>query len=154
MKKTFVLSAVVALLISFSTSCKKIQEDFIVKGLWRLQGAYIDTFSTNQMNVFLPLYANGNKCCEYKVDFQNDDVVFGYYSTYDTFNYVVIGNWELLKYNQIYIKLDKYVDGVFDIDKVGNKRYDMISEENHIKLFDGISPELDTTYTRLEVERL
>lgn len=151
-KKIFRALIGVVVILSIG-SCKKIQEDMIVKGLWTLESVQIDTFPQNQMETFLQHYNTGNDCCRYQVDFQDNDVVFGYYVTHDTFNYVTIGKWKLNKYNEIYVKLDKYVDGNFTIHKVGNKKYEMESDANHIKAFDGISAELDTTYTKLTVKR-
>lgn len=151
--KPYLLLTLIATVVLTLHSCKKIQEDYIVKGLWELNGAYIDTFSNNQMNTFLPLYANGNDCCRYKVSFEDDNYVFAYYITYDSINYIAYGTWELLGYNKLYLKLDKYVDGEFDIKRRGARKFDMISEANHIEAFDGISPALDTTYTRLEVTK-
>lgn len=136
------------------SSCKKIQENFLLRGLWELQGIYVDTIPDNQMNNFLPSFANGDDCCNYKLGFEQDDVVVGYYVTYDSLNYVAAGTWRLDEYNKIVFKLENYIDGEFTLTRTGNRIYKMESDNNHIKAFDGINPDLDTTYTRLELKRL
>lgn len=130
----------------------------IIKGLWRLDGFYIDTGTTNIMNSTLQYYDQGNNCCQYKMDFQDNNIVFGYYLTYDTFNYVKIGKWELRKYNELYVQLDEYVDGVFTIKKEATKKYKMTSDENYIKAFTPLkqfNPALkDTVKCTLKISRL
>ena len=51
------------------SSCKKAREDVLIKGLWDLQGVYVDTIMQNQMDN-LPYWPDGNKCCEYRLDFR------------------------------------------------------------------------------------
>ncbi|MCS6935334.1 MAG: hypothetical protein NZM35_09330 [Chitinophagales bacterium] len=151
--KNFLMVTAAFMLMCLSFSCRKIQEGMIIKGLWTLEGFYVDTFSKNMMEIFLPYYNTGNGCCRYKIDFQDDDLVTGYYFTHDTLNYLVAGTWKLIKYNKIYVKLDNYVDGEFTIEKIGNKRYEMISDSNRIKAFEVIMPHLDTAYTRIVARR-
>jgi hypothetical protein len=157
--KILAISALVITIAGYLTSCKKIQEDTLIKGLWRLDAYYIDSSANTQstenvMEVILPHFADGGGCCDYKVDFQEDDIVFAYYQTYDTFNYVVIGTWELREFNKIYVNLDRYVDGEFDIDKTSNKHYTLSSEANHIAYFDNFVPLLDTSRVRIKITRL
>jgi len=135
-------------------SCKKVQQDMIVKGVWELKAFYPDTATTNLMNSILPYYSNGGGCCRYKIDFQSDDIVFGYYITYDTFNYVKIGKWQLRKFNKIYVQLDNYVDGEFEIKKSGRKEYTMTSEANYIRAFSPFPLVKDTVPCRIVIERL
>lgn len=132
------------------SSCKKAREDVLIKGLWDLQGIYVDTIIQNQMDN-LPYWPDGNKCCEYRLDFQDNDVLFGYYLTHDTFNYVTPGKWYLEDYDHIYIKVDNYIDGVFEIKKPTPDHFKLESDANHVRAFDGT--DLDTTYTRIEIER-
>ncbi|MFN8298977.1 MAG: hypothetical protein U0T75_07735 [Chitinophagales bacterium] len=136
-------------------SSKKIREDNFIKGLWRLKSIYVDTITTNQMDV-LPYFSNGNNCCEYRLDFQDNDVLFGYYFTYDTFNNsgFAVGTWKLNSYNTVDIELGGYLDGRFDIEKPSPKTFRFTSDANHIKAFDGIYPALDTAKTEVNIEQL
>lgn len=152
--KKYFLSAVLFTVIAVGfNSCKKIQEYNLVNGLWRFNQVYIGGSTTNYLSGF-PNYTNGNNCCAYKVDFQRDDIVFAYYLTNDTFSYVVGGSWHLNAYNEIQMHFDKYFDGTFIIKKTTEKHYELNSDANHIKFYDGIDPVLDTTSTKIEMERI
>lgn len=151
--KTILLSAAFLGILLSTSSCRKIQEDTFIKGLWKLNGMYFDTIQQNQMDVHFPGYSSPDKCCVYKLDFQSDNVVFGYYLTNDTFSYVAIGDWEIVKYNEIQMKIDSFADGTFDIEKTTIKKFQLTSDNNHVKYFDG-DPLKDTIVTRLEIERI
>ncbi len=153
MKKYFLSAVLFAMIAIGFSSCKKIQEDNLVNGLWRFNQVYIGGSTTNYLTGF-PSYTNGNNCCAYKVDFQRDDIVFAYYITYDTFGYVVGGNWHLDEYNKIQLHFDNYFDGTFDMKKTTQKQFELNSDANHIKFYDGIDPNLDTTTTKIEMERI
>jgi hypothetical protein len=149
----------ILLLISFggillsANSCRKIQEDIFIKGLWKMNGMYFDTLSENQMLNHFEGYGTTPNCCYYKFDFQPDNVVFGYYLKDNQFKNVVIGNWEIIKYNQILLQIDSFADGIFDIERTTPKKYKLSSENNHVKYFDG-NPSIDTTVTLIELERI
>jgi hypothetical protein len=134
-------------------SCKKIQQDNLINGLWQISDLHIDTIPSNFL-LSLPHYPDGNDCCVYKLDFQKDDIVFAYYLTYDTFNYVVAGSWYLNQYNEIYMNFDKYFDGTFEIEKTSPKHFKLTSDKNHIRAFDGVNAELDTTFTEIKMDRI
>lgn len=139
-------------------SCKKIQEDLLINGTWVLDGYYIDSTANspsdvNLMGVLLPYYNQGGDCCKYVVDFQDNDSVYAYYITYDTFNYIKKGYWELLEYNKIYVNVDDYVDGVFSIKKESPRHFLLTSEANHIRFFDNLAPNLDTSRVRVKITR-
>lgn len=140
-----------ALVLFTVSSCKKAREDVLIKGLWDLTDVYVDTIAANQMNN-LPYWTSGNNCCEYRLDFQDNDVLFGYYLTHDTFSYISIGKWYLTDYDHIYMKVDNFADGIFEIKKPVPTQFKLESNANHVKMFDGI-PGLDTTYTKLEIEQ-
>lgn len=150
----FYLSLIIIVVAMFTfSSCKKITEDQIINGLWVVNEVNIDTFSTNYLDG-LPHFPSGNDCCNYKLDFEKDGVVLAYYLTYDTFSYVTAGNWEVTKYNQVYINVDRFIDGIFDITKPGIRKWKLESDANHIRAYDGINPLLDTTYTKIQMEKL
>lgn len=152
LSKFIILAACAVIVFSFS-ACRKIQEDVFIKGVWRVNEMYLDTITGNQMPVHFPGFITGSSCCIYKLDFQADDVVFGYYITNNTFQSVVIGSWEIVKYNQIELHVDSFANGVFDIKKVNLKNYELTSDKNDVKYFDGI-PGKDSVYTKLYIERI
>jgi hypothetical protein len=147
-----VIAACAAMVFSFS-ACRKIQEDVFIKGVWRVNEMYLDTLTGNQMPVHFDGFITGSSCCIYKLDFQNDDVVFGYYITNNTFQSVVIGTWEIVKYNQIELHVDSFANGVFNIKKVNVRNYELTSDKNDVKYFDGIAGK-DSVYTKLYIERI
>lgn len=153
LKTSSVIIAACALAVFSFSSCRKIQEDTFIKGLWRLNEMYLDTMQGNQMANHFPGFVSGSSCCIYKLDFQSDDVVFGYYITNNTFQSVVIGTWEIVKYNQIQLQIDSFANGVFDIEKTTVKKFELTSEENDVKYFDGM-PGKDSVYTKLLIERI
>lgn len=145
---------VVFISVAFSfNSCKKITEDQIINGLWKLNGAYISTSLDNYLD-HLPLYTNGNNCCIYKLDFERDGVVFAYYITYDSINNLAAGNWKLNSDTEINMKVGTFIDGTFTITKPTLKHWKLTSDHNHIKAYDGINPQLDTTYTQLDMQKI
>ncbi len=152
--KTGLLVLIFGGLLTSVTSCKKIQQDIFIKGLWRINGLYFAPLTDNQMATHFPGFLYGNSCCTYKMDFQADDIVFGYYIKDDSFKSVVIGTWKITKYNQLQLQIDSFADGIFDIHKVTVKSYNLTSDHNHIKYYDGVDPAMDTTSTRIEIERI
>lgn len=151
--KPVILTTILLGILFGVNSCKKIQEDELLSGLWRFNAVYVNDSTSNFMLNF-PHFPNGNDCCAYRVDFQRDNIVIAYYLTYDTFNYVVAGTWQLNHYNEMYMKFDNYFDGTFTVKKKTNKDYDLSSDANHLKVFDGINPVLDTTKMKIEMERI
>lgn len=134
-------------------SCKKITNDQLVNGIWRLDAVYVDTSTNNYLNT-LPYFNRGGGCCTYKMDFQKDDVVLAYYLTYDTFTRIAAGNWMLNSSSEITIKLDNFIDGTFNILKPSTKKWELTSPANHIAAFDSINPQFDTTYTSIVMEKI
>jgi hypothetical protein len=151
-KRVGAVAALLYVVFSFN-SCKKITEDQL-NGLWKLTQVNIDTSNSKYLNQ-LPLFANGNNCCFYKVDFEKDDYVIAYYLTYDTFSRIAYGTWNLPAYNKVYIKLDNFIDGTFDILKPSLTHWELTSPANHISAFDnGVNPQFDTSYTKIEMYKI
>lgn len=144
-----VLSAAIC---SFS-SCKKITEDNLINGLWLLKEVNIDTSTVNYLTN-LPHYSSGGDCCQYKMDFEKDGTMVTYYLTHDTLSAVQGGSWYVTQYKQVYIQVDNFIDGVFDIEQTTIKKRTLTSEQNHLQIYDGINPQLDTTYTKLLLEKI
>lgn len=142
----------VSVLFSFN-SCKKITEDQIVQGLWKVKGAYVGVSLDNYLEQ-LPNYTDGNECCTYKLSFERDGIVVAYYITYNTIQELTAGNWYLNSGNEIYIKVGTFIDGTFDIAKPSLKHWKLSSDFNHISAYDSINPQLDTTYTQLDMLKI
>lgn len=149
--KCFIIVFVLALVVTLD-SCTKVRESNLIKGLWQIDGIYIDTIQTNQLNN-LEHYTDGNNCCNYRIDFQDNGVVFGYYLTYDTFSFVTYGTWDLPDYDHLDIKLGNYLDGNFKITKTSPTHFKFVSPVNHVPAYDGINPRLDTCATRIEMSK-
>lgn len=147
-----VIAGVFAVSVS---SCKKVREDVFIKGLWKMNALYIDTITTNQL-ANLPHFTDGNNCCDYRLAFEDNDVLLAYYFTYDTLNssYYSAGTWRLVDYNTMYIKIGDYIDGNFEIHKPSTKKFQFTGAHNHIKAYDGIYPDKDTTLTTFEIEKI
>ena len=147
-----ILSFSVAL-IAFNSSCKKITEDQIVTGLWKVKGVYIGPSQDNYLNQ-LPGYTNGGDCCTYKLDFERDGLAFSYYVVNNSIQNFSAGVWYLNAHNEIYIKVDNFIDGTFDIAKPTLKHWKLTTDYNHIAAFDSLNPQLDTTYTMIDMNKI
>lgn len=150
--KTVILIAIAFVVFVSASSCRKIQEDIFIKGFWKLNELYFDTISQNQMPVYFPGFTSTGNCCVYKLDFEPDAVI-GYYIVNNKFQRVVIGNWEVTKYNQILLQIDSFADGIFDVKKTTIKKFELTSEKNHVKFLNTL-PMMDSTYTKLIIERI
>src|SRR3954467_15583035 len=95
------------LVISFN-SCKKITQDQLINGLWKVNTVTIDTSSTNYLNTLVH-YTDGNDCCTYKLDFEKDNTVIAYYITYNNFTKIVAGNWKVTAYNEVLVQVDSFM---------------------------------------------
>jgi len=151
MKKNLVYLSILAVVVMFG-SCRKIQEDQLLKGLWVVEGLYFDTISVNQLKTFFPGHDATNKCCQYKINFDEDDLVIGYYLTNDSFTYVTTGTWKLVEFNKLQLKLDNFANGEFAIKNKSTKRRWLSSEKNIVpaKTMPPM-PSYDTIYTRIEL---
>ncbi|CAN5294897.1 hypothetical protein BH09BAC1_BH09BAC1_28100 [soil metagenome] len=150
MKTTAILALSILVIITLTTSCVKIQNMVIMKGDWELVNYKLDTSSTNFMLSVLPSYENPPGCCKYKIDFQDNDKVVGTYFVNDTVNYRVEGTWSLDEKSKLYINLDKYVNGIFDVDRQNRKTYQLTTQVNTIEYLPGYLLQVPTT---LDIKR-
>ncbi len=143
--------SLIALVLLTCPSCKKTTENQLINGLWSLKDVYLDTMTTNYLNNFY-MFTYGHDCCFYKMDFNDNGELDGFYVTNDSINYVAVGHWSLLEYNRVYMDVDKFIDGNFTIKKNTLTQWELTSDTNHIKLYDnGVNPQFDTAYTKLEL---
>lgn len=125
-----IVPAILLFALMLSLGCKKIEYKVLLKGIFTLEAVYIPGSEENFMKFMLPNYDNPEGCCRYVIDFQDDGDAFGFYYVNDTINYVIKGEWEQQDYHKLYINLDKYVNGVYDIHKDGKKEFTLKTEEN------------------------
>ncbi|MES2620672.1 MAG: hypothetical protein V4615_07460 [Bacteroidota bacterium] len=151
--RSIILSLLCGSVFFCFNSCKKITEDQIVQGLWKVKGAYVGPSLDNYLNQ-LPSYTDGNECCTYKLSFERDGVVVAYYITYNNVQSITAGSWYLNSGNEIYIQVGTFIDGTFDIAKPSLKHWKLSSDFNHIAAYDSINPQLDTTYTQLDLLKI
>jgi hypothetical protein len=105
----------------------------MIKGEWYLDAVEVDGGISNQMGAILPDYVDGSGI--YKVYMLENGLLRGEYYTYDTLNYFVTGEWELLDHDQIFLKADQYIDGVFKIEPVNSKKMILSTESNFVTFF-------------------
>jgi len=154
MIKGVVIVSLLSFILLTADSCKKTTESELVNGLWKLNSVIIDTSSSNYLNRF-PNFAAGNNCCAYKLSFQESDILFGYYITNDSIIRLVTGTWNVTAYNQVYMKVDSFIDGTFNIARPGINHWYLTTNYNHIAAFDhGVNPQFDTCYTKIDMNRL
>jgi len=146
MRYVLFISALVGITFSFN-SCKKITEDQLINGLWQVENVSVNGSSDNYLET-LPHFTDGNDCCAYKLDFEKDNTVIAYYITYNNFNRISAGNWEATAYNEVYIKVDSFMDGTFKITQPSIKKRVLTSDENYIKAL------TDTTETVIEMRKI
>ena len=132
MKKIF-FPLFIAFLFVVVNGCYKVHHNFMVKGIWYIDGVEIDGGSVNQMGSILDNYEDGNGI--YKVYMLENGLLRGEYYTYDTLNYFITGQWALLEHDQIYLKADQYIDGTFQIEVVNSKKVILSTEKNHVTFF-------------------
>ena len=130
------LFALVFITVSHS-SCVKLQNKVLIKGTWELVFYSLDykndTTGINFMQT-LPGYTQSADCCRYMIDFKDDGLVTGNYYVLDTLNYSVDGTWSLDEKSMLQIKLDKYVDGLYEIDRQNRKNYVLTTDENTLTI--------------------
>ena len=129
MCRIYLLVLGILLLCSF-WSCKKTREYGVITGEWRFNSAYMNHTSTNILDVVLPYHATNPENCYYQIIYENDGTVYGNYYTYDTLNYFVVGKWHLIKYDLVYLQLDQYVNGIFNVEDEGNGNLKLTSNSD------------------------
>lgn len=141
MKLTLLL--IVGLTLS---SCYKLKENFIMKGEWIVHQVRLDGGSTNFMEVILPDYDANT--CEYKIFFGEDGVCIGQYYVADTLRYAVLGEWVLLDPTHLWVEVDQYVKGSFEIEEQSTSSVHMYAERNIVKFYN-----IGETHMFIEAER-
>lgn len=130
--KIITLLALVVSTFTFS-GCFKVKENFIMKGEWVVKTIQLDGGSTNFMETILPDFDPNT--CEYKIYFGEDGVCNGQYFVDGTLNYAIQGSWVLLDPTHLWIEMDQYVKGSFEIEEQSTSLVHMYAERNIIKFY-------------------
>ncbi|MCB9232358.1 MAG: hypothetical protein H6581_11885 [Bacteroidia bacterium] len=126
---------ILSTLVLAGAGCKHLHEDFIMNGEWEVTEVNLNNGSKNFLESLMPHYADGNDCCHYNVSYLDNGVMRGEYYTYDTLNYAVEGDWEIVKPGEIYMKADQYIDGVFTYQKESKGHYLLHSDINQVEFY-------------------
>lgn len=152
MRVTLLLAVVIGFVVTFS-SCKKITEDQLINGLWQVTKINVEGDTIENLLTTLPFYNPNDENCSYKLDFEKDNTVIAYYIANGSFVTIHAGNWDVTAYNEIYVNVDSFIDGVFKIyQPPASKTRKLTGEENHIRYYDGTA--LDTALTTIEMRKL
>ena len=126
-------SVLLVVAIATFSGCYKLKENFIMKGEWVVKSVKVDGGSTNFMGSILPDFDENT--CEYKIYFGEDGVCAGQYYINDTLNYAVEGTWVLIDPSNLYIDMDQYVKGTFEIEEQSTSSVHMFAEQNLVKFY-------------------
>ena len=123
---------ILSLILSL-TGCYKAHHNYILKGKWYMNIFEVDGGSTNFANGVLPAWEDGNG--EYIIYMLDNGLARGEYYTYDTLNYFVTGEWDLLSHDTIYLNMDQFVNGKFLVELVDKENMILTSNANDIEFF-------------------
>lgn len=132
LNKTILLLTLVVSTISLS-GCFKLKENYIMKGEWVVKKVELDGGSTNFMESILPQYDENT--CEYRIYFGENGVCNGQYYVNDTLNYAIQGEWVLLDPTHLWVEMDRYVKGTFEIEEQSASLIHMYAERNIVKFY-------------------
>lgn len=134
-------------------SCKKIQENKIIKDKWLVTKIVSDIFpNENSMERLLRGYESNSECCKYYVDFFDDGTATGTYYKDNAIVQVDSGFWRLDEFNVQFIQIGKYIDAVWDIEKIEKKKYQLSADDNKSLLFPNNPPVVSKTV--MDITRL
>jgi hypothetical protein len=153
MNKALSIASIMLLMVFAISSCKKTTESELMNGLWQINTVNVDTSSSNYLNKF-PNFA-GCSNCAYKLSFQEQDVVIGYYIRNDSIIHISTGTWTVPDYTKVTIKVDNFIDGTFSISRPLLSHWILTTNYNHIAAFDnGVNAQFDTSYTKIDMIKL
>lgn len=129
MRTTLFFAVAITLLVS---SCKKIQNNVLIKGKWNVEKVKSDFLTLeNSMDLLIPGYVSNNECCQYIVDFKDDQTVTGTFYKDKQVMQIDSGEWKLDEFNLLYIQLGKYINGTYDINKDSKRFYILTTDSNN-----------------------
>ena len=135
MKKTFFFSFISFFILC--SGCFKITEIVMMKGEWQVLEVKVNGGDLNQMEQLLPQFETNGRYLIYMMD---DGVMKGEYYIGDNLEFEVWGEWELLTNDDVFMRIDEYINGTFLVQSNGDHLYTMYSDSNDIAFYDiGIS---------------
>ncbi|GIV33271.1 MAG: hypothetical protein KatS3mg031_0806 [Chitinophagales bacterium] len=127
----------ILLLIGVIVSCRPAQERLVIEGNWEVVHVELNHQPGNAMEYFLANYTSFAACCHYLVDFRSNLTCSGTYIHNDSLIYTTEGRWNLVAFNRIYVKLDRYVDAMLEVDRHSNRYYSLRSDSNRVAALNG-----------------
>ena len=104
-----------------------------MKGEWVVHSVRVNGGATNFMEVLLPDFDSDT--CEYRIYFGEGGVCSGQYYVGDSLRYAVLGDWVLLDDTHLWVEIDQYVKGSFEIEEQSATQTYMYAEKNIVKLY-------------------
>ena len=104
-----------------------------MKGEWVVNSVELNGGKTNMMYTILTDYNASTS--KYLVYFGEDDRCTAQYYVNENLNYAVEGTWNLLDKHHIYIELDEYVKGIFELEEQSSTEIIMYAEQNIVKFY-------------------
>jgi len=127
--------AIITTTLLFASACKKIQNRVLIKGKWEVERVKSDFLTVdNSMEALISGYVSNDECCQYIVDFKDDETITGTFYKDKQITQVDRGVWNLDKYNLLYIKLGKYIDGTYDVSRESKRYYILTTDSNSAQL--------------------
>ncbi len=129
--------AVILIALFTFTSCHKVTHTTILKGQFHLNAFEINGGSTNFMGGVLPDYLDADSTVigDYVIYMLDNGMMRGEYYSNDTLVYYRTGTWDMPSKNKIYMSLDVFVDGTFDIETINKDEMLMSTDDNNIRFF-------------------
>lgn len=121
------------LFIAFSSSCTKITNTMLLKGEWEIKEAYMNGGSTNQM---AQLFSDFNQSGKYLTYFMDEGLMKSEYYIDAELLEETFGRWELQNHDLIYLKMDEFVDGEFQIEIIDQEHFKLFSAYNDVSFYD------------------
>ncbi len=133
----FNILAILTVAMFTLSSCHKVTHNTILKGQFHLNAFEINGGSTNFMGGVLPNYLDSDSTVigDYVIYMLDNGLMRGEYYSNDTLVYYRTGIWDMPAKNKIYMNLDVFVDGTFDIETINKNEMLMSTDDNNIKFF-------------------
>lgn len=126
-------------IVTFET-CRKVEENNLKNGEWRIVDFRFNRDTGNALRLFLPGFTGTGSCCKYILNFSEENILTCTYFVNDTLAYTKFGEWELHKKDEIRLVFDDFVNGNFELNKLDNSTFNLISDDdsNYVQAIDSV----------------
>lgn len=124
------------LLFVLETGCKKITENKIRKDKWTVHKITAPDSDVNLMGIFLPNFKDYPEESIYIIDFYEDGTAESRNYLGDSLIYKKPGLWKLEEKDRLYLDMDDYVQGLYEIHRDKKKTYTLKCNDNYNKKLD------------------